>query len=44
VVGGLITVVAVVVVVSQEGGRQRFESAEPSAAPIAVPTTTMRTQ
>jgi drug/metabolite transporter (DMT)-like permease len=44
VVGGLITVVAVVVVVSQEGGGQRFESAEPSAAPIAVPTTTMRTQ
>jgi drug/metabolite transporter (DMT)-like permease len=40
VIGGLVTVVAVVLVVSQEGGRQRLASREPSAAPIAVPTTT----
>ncbi|MCU1602929.1 MAG: rane protein [Frankiales bacterium] len=43
VVGGLVTVVAVVVVVSQESG-QRRERAKPSAAPMAVPTTTTVTE
>jgi drug/metabolite transporter (DMT)-like permease len=42
IIGGLITVVAVVLVVTEES--QRRDSALPSEAPIAVPTTTTTTQ